>query len=435
MTHGQQEATNHHSNHVGGVNLKRRHIHPAWITMGITFATLFMTAGYRSAPSVLILPLHKNFGWSTSTISLAISINVLLFGLTAPFAAALMERFGIKRVVMSALTTIGTGAFLTIFMKHPWQLDVLWGVVVGIGSGSMALVFAATIANRWFVSHKGIVLGALTAATATGQLIFLPGLTALATQISWKAVSIAVSSGAFLMVPLIALFLKESPSIINHRPLGAPEDWVEPITLKKGAGKFAITTLKMGVKKKDFWILVGSFMVCGLSTNGLIGTHFIPAAHDHGLSAGTAASLLAMVGVFDVIGTILSGHLTDKIDPRKLLFFYYFFRGLSLFLLPSILFATIHLTTLVFIVFYGLDWVATVPPTVVLCRRVLNVERGSVVYGWVFAAHQIGGSIAAFGAAVIRNNTGAYSLAFYIAGILCIIAAAAVLGITPAEKK
>jgi MFS family permease len=413
----------------------KRRIHPAWITMGVTFATLFMTAGYRSAPTVLILPLHNHFGWSTSTISLAISINVFLYGMTAPFAAALMERFGIRKVVMTALATIGFGALLTIFMRYSWQLDLLWGVVVGVGSGSMALVFAATIANRWFVSHKGIVLGALTAATATGQLIFLPGLAALANHVSWKAVSIAVSSGAFIMVPLIALFLKESPKAINHKPLGAPEDWIEPIALKKGAGKFAISTLKQATKKKDFWILVGSFMVCGLSTSGLIGTHFIPAAHDHGLSEGTAASLLAMVGVFDVIGTILSGHLTDKIDPRKLLFFYYFFRGLSLFLLPSILFATIHMTTLVFIVFYGLDWVATVPPTVVLCRRVLNVERGSVVYGWVFAAHQIGGSIAAYGAAVIRNNTGAYSLAFYIAGVLCIFAAMGVLGITPAEKK
>jgi len=406
---------------------KKQWLHPAWITMGVTFLTLFITAGYRSAPTVLILPLHKNFGWSTSTVSLAISINVFLFGMTAPFAAALMERFGIRRVVMTALTTVGTGALLTIFMKHPWQLDVLWGVVVGTGTGSMALVFAATIANRWFVSHKGIVLGALTAATATGQLIFLPGLTALANHISWKAVSITVASGAFIMVPLIAIFLKESPQSINAKPLGAPEDWAEPIVLKKGAGNFAISTLQMGVKKKNFWILVGSFMVCGLSTSGLIGTHFIPAAHDHGLGAGTAASLLALVGVFDVIGTIVSGHLTDKVDPRKLLFFYYFFRGLSLFLLPSILFASIHLTTLVFIVFYGLDWVATVPPTVVLCRRVLNVERGSVVYGWVFAAHQIGGSIAAYGAAVIRNNTGTYSLAFYSAGVLCLLAAMGVL--------
>ena len=415
--------------------IKSRRIHPAWFAAGVTFFTLVATAGFRSAPSVLLVPLEDAFGWSRDDISLAVAINILLFGLTAPFAAALMERFGIRRVVMTALTTVGIGAFSTIFMTKPWHLIGLWGVVVGIGTGSMALVFAATIANRWFVAKRGLVVGILTAATATGQLIFLPGLSSLATNIGWKSVSITVACGAFLMVPLIFIFLKERPSSAGVKPFGAPSDWVEPEQNKTNAGRLAVQTLRAASKKRDFWFLVGSFFVCGLSTSGLIGTHFIPAAHDHGMGEVTAASLLALVGVFDVVGTIFSGWLTDRYDPRKLLFVYYFFRGLSLFLLPSILFATVHPSTLVFVIFYGLDWVATVPPTVLLCRQVLGPQLTPVVYGWVFAAHQIGGSAAAFGAAVLHTKFGDYATAFYISGFMCVITSYFVLKISKVKEN
>ena len=404
-------------------------VHPAWFAAGVTFFTLVATAGFRSTPSVLIVPLEDAFGWSRDQISLAISINVLLFGLTAPFAAALMERFGIRRVVMVALTVVGSGAWGTVWMTKPWHLIALWGVVVGVGTGSMALVFAATVANRWFIKRKGLVVGALTAATATGQLIFLPGLSSLAMNHGWKSVSMTIGTMALIMVPLIFLFLKEKPSSIGVAPYGAPDDWAEPHQIKQNAGKLAVDTLKKASKHKDFWFLAGSFFVCGLSTNGLVGTHFIPAAHDHGMGEVTAASLLALVGVFDVVGTIFSGWLTDRIDPRKLLFFYYFLRGLSLFLLPQILFATVHPSTLVFVIFYGLDWVATVPPTILLCRNILGAERGTVVYGWVFASHQIGGSIAAYGAAVMHTKFGNYSSAFYISGLLCVVTSYFVLQI------
>ena len=415
--------------------IKSRRIHPAWFAAAVTFLTLVATAGFRSAPSVLVVPLEEAFGWSRDDISLAVAINILLFGLTAPFAAALMERFGIRRVVMTALTTVGIGAFSTIFMTKPWHLIGLWGVVVGIGTGSMALVFAATIANRWFVAKRGLVVGILTAATATGQLIFLPGLSSLATNVGWKSVSITVSCGAFIMVPLIFIFLKERPSSAGVKPFGAPSNWVEPAQNKTNAGRLAVQTLRAASKKRDFWFLVGSFFVCGLSTSGLIGTHFIPAAHDHGMGEVTAASLLALVGVFDVVGTIFSGWLTDRYDPRKLLFVYYFFRGLSLFLLPSILFATVHPSTLVFVIFYGLDWVATVPPTVLLCRQVLGPQLTPVVYGWVFAAHQIGGSAAAFGAAVLHTKFGDYTTAFYISGFMCVITSYFVLKISKVKEN
>jgi sugar phosphate permease len=293
----------------------------------------------------------------------------------------------------------------------------------------MALVFAATVANRWFVARRGLVTGALTAAAATGQLIFLPGLSHLAMNYGWKYVSITVSLASLAVVPLVYFLLRERPSDLGLLPYGASANWQPPAKSEMNAAKLAIDTLKKARTQKDFWYLVASFFVCGLSTNGLIGTHFIPAAHDHGMMETVAAGLLALVGVFDVVGTLFSGWLTDKYDPRKLLFFYYGLRGLSLFLLPSILFSTMHPSTLVFIIFYGLDWVATVPPTIMLCRSILGPTRATVVYGWVFASHQIGASVAAFGAAVLRVKLGDYAAAFYVSATMCVITSFLVLRI------
>lgn len=410
-------------------------IHPAWIAAIVTFFTLIATAGFRSAPSVLIVPLEDAFGWNREQISLAMSVNILIYGLTAPFAAALMERFTVRKVVMGSLTTVSTGAFLTTQIHAPWQLVATWGVIVGIGTGSMALVFAATVANRWFVKRRGLVIGGLTAAGAAGQLIFLPGLSRLSELHGWKSIGLTIGAASLLMVPFIHLFLREKPADLGLLPYGAPDDWMPPVKSEMNAAKLAIVTLKEASAHKDFWYLTGSFFVCGLSTSGLIGTHFIPAAHDHGMGQVMAASLLALVGLFDVIGTLFSGWLTDKYDSRKLLFFYYGLRGLSLFLLPSILFSTLHPSTLIFIIFYGLDWVATVPPTVMLCRTILGPDRGTVIYGWVFASHQIGGSIAALGAAIVRVKFGDYAAAFYVSGALCIITSYFVLQIGKSKDR
>lgn len=412
----------------------RKKIHPAWTAMAVTFLTLMATAGFRSAPSVLIVPIEEAFGWSRSQVSLAVAINVLLYGLVAPFAAALMERFTVRKVVMTALTFVALSAGSTVFITQPWHLWFLWGVCVGIGTGSMALVFAATIANRWFIKQKGLVVGALTAASATGQLIFLPLLSHFAVTYGWKSVSVTIAIASLAVVPLIFIFLKESPESIGVTPFGAPDNW-QPIP-KSGLSAFrlAIDTLQRAKSNRDFKILFFTFFVCGLSTNGLIGTHFIPAAHDHGMAQPVAASLLALIGVFDVVGTLCSGYLTDRYDPRKLLFFYYGLRGLSLFLLPSILFSSVHPSTLVFVIFYGLDWVATVPPTLVLSRIVLGPERGTIVYGWVFVAHQIGASVAALGAAILRVQLGDYAVSFYIAAAMCLLAAYLVLNIAKGKE-
>ena len=389
---------------------------------GVAFFTLLAAAGFRSTPGVLIDPLHDEFGWSRGTIGIAVSVNLVLFGLIGPFAAALMSRYGLRRVVATALVTISIGALGTTQMTSPWQLIALWGVVVGIGSGCMATVFAATVATRWFVANRGVVTGTLTAASATGQLIFLPVLSRLATGVGWRWVGVTIALAALAAVPIVLLLLRDDPSDLGLLPYGAPSDYVAP-ERSSNPIRTAFSALHDVRTSGAFWLLFGSFFICGLSTNGLIQTHFISAAHDHNINETTAAGLLALVGVFDVIGTIGSGWLTDRVDPRRLLFAYYALRGLSLMVLDPALDAR-NAGLWTFMVFYGLDWVATVPPTVALCSQQFGRERAAVVYGWVFAGHQIGAAAMAWGAGSLRDATGSYRPAWIIAGLGCLIAAA-----------
>jgi MFS family permease len=398
--------------------------HRAWIVAAVAFVTLIGAAGFRAVPSVLIDPLHDEFGWSRATISGAVSINLVLFGLFSPFAAALMDRLGMRRVVVGALIMVSAGSGLTVFMTASWQLLLCWGVLVGVGTGSMAMTFVATVTSRWFVKHRGLVSGILTAAGATGQLIFLPLVAALATAHGWRTPALVVSGAAIAVVPLVLLALRDHPSDVGTTAYGAStDDQVQPVVPATGSSVArAVRTLREAARTSTFWLLAGGFAICGMSTNGLVGTHFVAAAHDHGMPHTTAASLLAVVGIFDVAGTILSGWLTDRMDPRVLLGGYYTFRGLSLLILPSLFAPDTQPSMWVFIVFYGLDWIATVPPTVALCRDRFGAT-GPIVFGWVFASHQVGAAIAAFGAGAIRDTLGDYRLAWYLAGGLCLLAA------------
>ncbi|MCJ1708527.1 MFS transporter [Microbacterium sp. VKM Ac-2923] len=401
----------------------RARIHPAWAVAAVAFVALLAAAGFRAAPGALMVPLNEEFGWSTSVMSLAVSVNLLLYGLTAPFAAALMDRFGIRQVVATALTLVALGAGGSVVMTASWQLLVFWGVLIGLGTGSMALVFAATIANRWFVRRRGLVMGILTAGSATGQLIFLPPVAVLAEDTGWRAASLVIAAAALLAVPLVWFVLRSHPSDRGVLPYGADAPtYSAPPAVTGGAVKRALEGLAYASKRRSFWALAIAFAICGATTNGLIGIHFIPSAHDHGMATTTAAGLLAVVGVFDIVGTIASGWLTDKFDPRKLLVFYYVFRGVGLLLLPWLLAETIHPSIVLFVVIYGLDWVATVPPTAALCRELFG-ERGTIVFGWVFAAHQIGAAIAALAAGVIRDIFGEYTYAWWGGAALCVIAA------------
>ena len=401
----------------------------------MAFIALIGAAGFRAAPGVLILPLHEEFGWSRSLMSFAVGINLVLYGVTAPFAAALMDRYGIRRVTAFALVLVAAGSGLTVFMTAGWQLVLFWGFFIGLGTGSMALVFAATIANRWFVQRRGLVMGVLTAGSATGQLIFLPLMAWLTEQSGWKAASLVVSAAALSVVPLVLIVLRDHPADRQVAPYGFPAD--QPIPAKPlpepGAAARAVRVLREATHVRTFWALVGGFAICGATTNGLIGIHFIPSAHDHGMPETTAAGLLAVVGIFDIAGTIASGYLTDRVNPRLLLAIYYGFRGVGLLMLPALLSSSVHPSIVLFVVVYGLDWVATVPPTVALCREVFG-ESGTIVFGWVFASHQIGAALAAFAAGLIRDTTGTYTVAWFGAAGLCGVAAvmSALIRRTPA---
>jgi len=398
--------------------------HPAWTVAAVTFVTLLGAAGFRSAPGVLLVPLHEDQGWSRESVSAAVAVNLVLFGLIGPFAAALMGRYGLRRVVLAALGIVSAAALLTTLMTAPWQYILLWGVAVGVGTGCMATVLAATVATRWFVERRGLVTGALTAATATGQLVFLPFLGWLAEHVGWRWVSITIAGGALLVWPAAARWLKDGPEVLGTTPYGAGADHVPPARTERPIAA-AYDGIRLATRSGAFWILALSFFVCGASTNGLVGTHFIAAAVDTGMRETSASSLLAMVGVFDVAGTLLSGWLTDRIDPRKLLLAYYGLRGISLLFLHHVLDVQ-GFGLAGFMVFYGLDWVATVPPTVALVSQAFPPERSGVVYGWVFASHQLGAAVAAYGAGAIRTSTGTYELAFHAAGALCFVAAGAV---------
>jgi sugar phosphate permease len=399
-----------------------RRIHFGWFVAGTTFAVLLVSAAIRATPGVLIVPLEHEFGWTRATISAAISVNLLLYGLMGPFCAAIAERFGIRRTMGFAMLLLAGALLLATHIRQPWQLFLLWGVGVGTGTGMAAMVIGTVVVTRWFSRHRGLVLGTLTAATATGQLLFLPVLAHVSEHEGWRSALRIVAVAAVGAAAVALLFLQESPAAMGLRPVGAREGDPVPSRRPGNPAVVAMRTLARASRTRDFWLLAGTFFVCGASTNGLIGTHLIPACMDHGIPEVRAAGILATMGIFDLFGTTLSGWLTDRWDSRKLLFAYYGLRGLSLIFLPDAL-VTDGTGLNVFTVFYGLDWIATVPPTVRLATDRFGAVDAPIVFGWVFAAHQVGAGLAALGAGIIRTETGDYHHAFVASGAMCLAAA------------
>lgn len=413
--------------------LARRNVHYGWAVVGVTFLTMLVSAGAVGAPGVLLLPLQREFGWSTADISVALAIRLLLFGLMGPFAAALINRYGVKRMVLSSLTLVSGGLLLSLAMREVWQLILLWGFVVGFGTGLTAMVLGATVATRWFSRRRGLVVGLLTASSATGQLVFMPLLSMLTEQMGWR-VALALLCGLLWVAALAVLALmRDRPSDLGLAAYGEEGTAAAPPPAGSVVAA-ALGALRDASRTRVFWVLFATFFICGASTNGLIQTHLIPLCVDFGVPEVRAAGLLALMGIFDFVGTVASGWLSDRYDNRWLLFWYYGLRGLSLLFLPFSDFTLYGLS--LFAVFYGLDWIATVPPTVRLTAERFGRERANLVFGWVFAGHQIGAACAAFGAGYARSTLDSYLPAFFIAGLLCLGAALLVptLGRAPAAK-
>lgn len=394
-------------------------LHYAWVIAAVTFLVLLVTAGIRATPGVLMVPLESEFGWTSAAISVAIAINLALFGLIGPFAASLMDRWGLRRMILCALALLAISVALTTFMRTQWQLTLLWGVCVGSGTGVTSIVLAAVIANRWFERQRGLVLGVLTAANATGQLLFLPVLARLLEISGWRSVALLVAASAAAVFVLVFALMRDRPAELGLARYG---EVLAPATSKPAPSSLMpLQALALVRRSPAFWVLAGSFFVCGASTNGLIGTHLIPACHDFGIPEVRAAGLLAMMGVFDIIGTTISGWLSDRFSSRYLLFIYYALRGLSLLCLPyTLVQGSSELKW--FAVFYGLDWVATVPPTVRLTADLFGRHNAGVVFGWIAAAHQLGAALAALGSGAIRTSFGDYRPAFWISGTICFLA-------------
>jgi len=403
--------------------LARRNIHYGWVVVGVTFLTLLVTAAAMGTPGVLIVPLEHEFGWSDAEISSALALRILLFGMFGPFAAAFMNRYGVRRVIISALALISAGLLASLGMTRVWQLVLLWGVVVGIGTGLTAMVLAATVATRWFNHRRGLVIGLLAASSATGQLIFLPLIAEITTHYGWRMALVFVACVLGLTAIVALALMHDRPSDLDL-PLYGETAVTPPPAGGIGLGSLLMSPLiVLGdcARVPIFWVLFATFFVCGCSTNGLVQTHFVALCHDYGLAATAAASVLAMMGAFDFIGTIGSGWLSDRFDSRWLLFWYYGLRGLSLLYLPFTDFTLYGLS--LFAVFYGLDWIATVPPTVKLTADRFGRERAGMVFGWIFTGHQIGAASAAIGAGIVRTEFSTYLPAFFVAGLLCIAAA------------
>ena len=400
-------------------------LHYAWIVAAVTFLALLVAAGIRASPGVLVVPLETEFGWSRATISFAVGVNIFLYGLIGPFAAALMDTIGVRRTMLGALALIALGVAATPLMQQSWQLILLWGVVVGSGAGAIANVLAATIATRWFTARRGLVLGLLASAAAAGQLVFLPPLAAIATSFGWRTMALVVAAVALLVLPVVAFLMRDRPEDVGLAPYGAPPGTKTASASSTNPVRAAFRVLGMGARSRDFWLIAGSFFICGASTNGLIGTHLIPACIDNGIAEVAAASLLASMAIFNFIGTTGSGWLSDRIDNRVLLAVYYGLRGLSLIYLP---FSFVDFYGLsLFVVFYGLDWIATVPPTVRLTASTFGRENAGIMFGWVAVFHQVGGALAAYLGGVLRMDLGTYLQAFILSGLLCLIAAVMVL--------
>ncbi len=397
-----------------------------WVVVGVTALALIISAGVRSAPGVFLVSVQEDTQWSMGVISFAASMGLLVLGLTAPVGGLLIDRYGTRHVAPAALWLVGISMLASAYVQEPWQLAVLWGLVGGIGTGIISGVLGATVATRWFVARRGLIIGMFGASTSAGQLLFAPALMILATSLGWRTSSTVLGVLAMLAIIPVAIWMRNDPADLGLAPLGAPLS-TKPVR----AGGADKGVMGRALRNVEFWLLAGTFFICGATSTGIVGTHLIPYAHDHGIAQTTAAGMLALMGAMNFVGTLGSGWLTDRYDPRKLLAIYYTFRGISLLFLP---FVTEPLGLGAFAILFGLDYIATVPPTTALVADNFGRRNVGTVYGWVFCAHQIGAALAAWGGGMTRDALGSYGTAFLIAGALAVAGAMMALQIQRGAK-
>lgn len=414
--------------------LRSRGIHYGWLVAGVTFLTMLTMSAALGLPGAMLLPLAHEFGWTTQQVSSALAIRFALYGLLGPFAAVLMERWGLRAVMCLGLALVGGAMAMVTQAASLWHLFVFWSLLLGLGTGLTALVLGAVVATRWFAARRGLVVGLLTASAATGQLAFLPLAAWMIENWGWRSAVWPVVAASVLFGVVAFLLVRDRPSDVGLRPYGeTPEEGAKNEAAKAAAPAMVMNfatpfkVLAEASRSGTFWVLAATFFICGLSTNGLIQTHFIALCSDFGLGPVPAASVLAMMGVFDFVGTVASGWLSDRYDSRKLLFWYYGLRGLSLIWLPHSGFTLVGLG--LFAMFYGLDWIATVPPTVKLTGAAFGPQKAGMVFGWVFAAHQLGAATAAWGGGLSRTVMMSYTPALYVAGGACLVAALLALAV------
>lgn len=407
--------------------LARRGIHYGWFMVALTFLTTVCSSAAISLAGILVLPLIQEFGWGRADIAAVMALMLLLFAGTAPFAGAIMLRYGLCRTVATAVAMTLLGLWVTARMATLWQFSIGFGVLLGIAAGVLALALPASIANRWFTERRGLVMGILTAAFAAGQLTFMPTNAWLATEYGWRMALLPVAIGCALCLALYVLFGRDWPADVGIAPYG--ESHVQRPALGSAGNAVALSfsVLREAAATRVFWVLAGTFFICGVSTTGIISQHFIPFCADNGVAAVAAASYLAMMGIFNFLGTITSGWLSDRFDNRILLAWYYGLRGLSLIWLPFSSFDIYALS--IWAVFFGLDFVATVPPTVKLSAQHFGATKAPIVVGWVFASHQLGGAMAAFAAGVTRATWASYMPAFLAIGLTCLLATLAMFAV------
>jgi len=402
--------------------LDRLGVHYGWVMAALCFFNMICSSAAITLPGLLIVPLTGEFGWSKSDVSGAIAVMFVMFACMAPFSGALMLRYGVVRVV-TVSASLGAAGLLGIMLGSArWHLFVTVGLLLGTAAGMVGLALAATVASRWFVARRGLVVGILTAAFAAGQLIFLPLAAWLSTTYGWRIAIVPALIGSAISVILFTLFARDWPADVALPPYGENRIAPPPAAAAGGAVSLSLATLREAAAIPIFWVLAATFFICGLSSNGIVQQHFIPFCADNNIGAVTAASYLALMGTFNFAGTIASGWLSDRFDNRLLLAIYYGFRGLSLIWLPFSDFSVFALT--LWAVFFGLDFIATVPPTVRLAGQFFGAAKGPVLFGWIFAAHQFGAAFAAYASGVTRDSVLSYLPAFVAAGLACLVAVA-----------